>query len=98
VKPYRFHRQADAEFAAAAQHYADISPVLGQRFYLTIMELVAEICEAPERYRFIMKPARRHFRLPFPYAIIYIDRPDFVWVIAVSPFKREPGYWKHRLE
>jgi hypothetical protein len=41
VKPYRFHRQADAEFIEAAQHY--------------------------------------------------------VWVIAVSPFKRESGYWRDRL-
>jgi hypothetical protein len=28
---------------------------------------------------------------------IYIHRPDYVWVIAVSPFKREPGYWRERL-
>lgn len=98
MKPYRFHRQADAEFAAAARHYAGISPELGQRFYLTIMKVVAEICEAPERFRSIMEPARRHFRLPFPYAVIYIDRPDCFWVIAVSPFKREPRYWKQRLE
>jgi hypothetical protein len=29
LKPYRFHRQADAEFTAAAQHYAQINPELG---------------------------------------------------------------------
>ncbi len=36
----------------------------------------------------ILPPALRHFRLPFPYAVVYIDRPDYVWIIAVSPFKR----------
>jgi hypothetical protein len=97
VKPYRFHRQADAEFAEAAAHYAAISPELGQRFYVTITELLDEICTAPTRYRMILPPARRHFRLPFPYAVIYLDRPDYVWIIAVSPFKREPGYWHERL-
>jgi hypothetical protein len=45
----------------------------------------------------ILPPARRHFRLPFPYAVIYIERPDYVWILAVSPFKREPGYWRERL-
>ena len=97
MKPYRFHRQADAEFTAAAQHYAQINPELGQRFYITIHELLDEICDAPTRYRMILPPARRHFRLPFPYAVIYLDRPDYVWVLAVSPFKREPGYWRERL-
>ena len=97
MKPYRFHRHADTEFAEAAQHYAAISPALGQRFYITIHELLDEICAAPTLYRMILPPARRHFRLPFPYAVIYLDRPDHVWVIAVSPFKREPGYWRERL-
>ena len=97
MKPYRFHRQADAEFIEASQHYAAISPALGQRFYITIHELLDEVCAAPTLYRTILPPARRHFRLPFPYAVIYIDRPDYVWVIAISPFKREPGYWRERL-
>lgn len=97
MKPYRFHRHADLEFTAAAQHYAAINPALGQRFYITIHELLDEICASPAVYRMILPPARRHFRLPFPYAVVYIDRPDYVWVIAVSPFKREPGYWRERL-
>ena len=97
MKPYRFHRQADAEFTAAAEHYAAINPALGQRFYITIHELLDEICASPTVHRMILPPARRHFRLPFPYAVVYIDRPDYVWVIAVSPFKREPGYWRERL-
>lgn len=97
MKPYRFHRQADEEFTAAAQHYAAINPALGQSFYITIHELLDEICASPTVYRMILPPTRRHFRLPFPYAVVYIDRPDYVWVIAVSPFKREPGYWRERL-
>lgn len=47
MKPYRFHRQADEEFTAAAQYYAAISPALGQRFYITIHELLDEICASP---------------------------------------------------
>jgi plasmid stabilization system protein ParE len=98
LKPYRFHRQADAEFASAASHYAEIAPELGQRFYLIIHQLLGEICDGPTRYRMILPPARRHFHPPFPYAVIYVDRPDFVWILAVSPFRREPGYWSERLE
>ena len=98
MKPYRFHRQADAEFAEAAQRYADISPELGQRFYHSIHDLIAEICAAPLQFRPFVPPARRHFRKPFPYAIVFVDRPDEVWIVAVMHFKRQPGSWRERLE
>lgn len=98
MKPYRFHRHADAEFAAAALHYATVSPELGQRVYRSIHALLAEICAAPTQSRTFMPPARQHFRLPFPYAVVYIDKPDHVWVIAISPFRRSPGYWSKRIE
>ena len=98
MKPFRFHPKADAEFADAAEYYARISPQLGQRFCATIQELIGEICSAPGRYRMIVPPVRRHFRMPFPYAVLYIDRADFVWIVAVSPFKRDPNYWRSRLD
>ena len=66
MKPYRFHRHADTEFAEASLHYAAVSAELGQRFYRHIHELLAEVCAAPTQFRAFMPPARRHFRLPFP--------------------------------
>jgi hypothetical protein len=98
VKPFRFHREALAEAKAAAEHYAAISPRLGQRFYDTIDQLVREVCSKPMVYRGFDPPAQRHFRGPFPYAVIYLDRPDYVWIVAVAPFRRRPGYWKARLD
>lgn len=98
MKPYRFHRNAEAEFIASAEYYAAKSPDLGLRFYLAMHELIEEIRSAPTRYRLILPPCRRHFRLPFPHAIIYVDRLEEVFIIAVSPFKRDPGYWRDRLE
>jgi hypothetical protein len=98
VKPYRFDRHADADFTAASLHYAAVSTELGQRFYRHVHGLLAEVCAAPLRFRAFMPPARRHFRLPFPYAVVYIDKPDHVWVIGISPFKRSPGYWRERMD
>jgi hypothetical protein len=42
-------------------------------------------------------PTAVPFRKPFPHAIIYLDRPDEIYVVAVMPLRKEPGYWKHRL-
>jgi toxin ParE1/3/4 len=98
VKPYRFHRAAEAEFIAAAEYYAGKSPNLGLRFYVAIHELIEEVRTRPTLFRVIMPPCQRHFRLPFPHALIYVDRPEEIFIIAVSPFKRDPGYWRERLE
>ncbi len=70
MKPDRFHRHADAEFTAASLHYAAVSTELGQQFYRHVHGLLAEVCAAPLRFRPFMPPARRHFRLPFPSAVV----------------------------
>lgn len=98
MKSHALHPEADQEYAEAAQHYADISQELGGRFYDEIERLIAEVCERPKLYRQIRPPIRRHFSAEFPYGILYIDRTDEIWIVAVMPLKREPGYWLHRLK
>ena len=98
MKSFRFHPLAEQELIKAAQHYTEINPQLGQRFYLCMLELIQEIRITPNRYRVILKPARRHFRPPFPYAIIYVDLADEILILAVSAFKRAPGHWQDRLD
>ena len=41
---------------------------------------------------------RRHFSDVFPYAVIYVDQPDRVPIIAVMHMKRRPGYWRKRFQ
>ena len=96
MKSFRFHPEALAEAKAAAAHYVAISPALGQRFYEAVDELVREMCDQPGLFRLFDPPARRHFGRTFPYAVIYLDQPDHVWIIAVAPFRMRPGYWKER--
>ena len=95
-----FHPEADDDFVRGLQHYAepDSPPDLSQRFYRHINQLVAEIVARPALFRVYRPPhARRHFRLPFPYAVVYVVKPDYIWVLAVMHFKQPPGYWLHRL-
>ena len=96
MKPYRFHPEADEEYAQAAAHYAQNSPELGGRFYDEIERLVAEARATPQRFRKIDGDVRRHLAGDFPYAVLYIDEPDSVWIVAVMPLKRDPNYWKKR--
>jgi plasmid stabilization system protein ParE len=97
VKPHALHPEADAEYEEAVRHYASITPELGNRFYDEIERLIAEASRTPGTFRFIREPARRHFTREFPYGIIYVERPDDIWILAVMPLRRKPGYWQHRL-
>ncbi|MGA9776836.1 MAG: hypothetical protein ACLPRE_00720 [Limisphaerales bacterium] len=70
---------------------------LGSRFYDEIERLIREICADPERFCRFDPPARRHFSRDFPYAVIFLNKPDPVWIVAVMHMKRRPGYWRERL-
>ncbi len=91
------HPAADDEFAVAVRYYAGIDSDLGIRFYREIERLMADVCAHPERFRMFDPPTRRHFSAQFPYAVIYVEKPDCVWIVAVMHMKREPGYWRERL-
>jgi len=91
------HPEADAEFLDAVRHYAGVSGELGDRFYDEVSGLLRAACAHPLRHRMVDPPVRRVLAHGFPYAVLYAVKADHVWVVAVMPLKRRPGYWKHRL-
>jgi toxin ParE1/3/4 len=97
VKPHIFHPAADEEYGQAVQHYADIAIELGLRFHDEIERLIREACTGPERYWQFDPPARRHLSGDFPYAIVFLEKPEIIWIVAVMHMKRRPGYWRERL-
>ncbi len=92
-----YHPEALREYAEAAEYYADIEQELGGRFFDEVEGLILDIRRAPDRYRRFDLPARRHFSDVFPYAVIYLEEEDHLWIVALMHMKREPGYWKGRL-
>ncbi len=97
MKPHAFHPEADAEYAVAAGYYAAISPELGGRFYDEVEHLIHEIKTAPARFRQYDPPARRNLGRAFPYAVVYLDEPDCIWILAIMHLHQAPDYWKHRV-
>ena len=97
MKPHSFHPEAAREYADAARYYSRIGMELGGRFHDEMERLIQDIRSHPDRFRVFDLPARRHFSDVFPYAVIYLDQPDRVWIVAVMHMKRRPGYWKRRL-
>ena len=92
------HPEADEEFAAAVRYYSDISPELSVRFYLEMERLLREACANPKWFWQFDPPARRHLSGDFPYAVVFLEKPEHIWVVAVMNMKRRPGYWRGRLD
>lgn len=98
MKPPAFHPEARIEFAEAALYYTSILPELGRRFHGEMDRLIKEAGQTPRAFRLIVSPARRHFTRDFPYGIIYVERHDDIWILAVIHLHREPRYWQRRLQ
>ncbi len=97
MKPYIFHPEAEAEYVEAAQYYTGIDPELGGRFFDDIEGLISELQQQPARFWQFEPPVRRHLSTVFPYAVVYLEQPDRIWIVAVMHGNRKPGYWRERL-
>ena len=98
MKPHVFHPGAEAEYTAAAEYYASIDSELGGRFYDEMERLIREVRQQAERFWTFDPPARRHLSTVFPYSVLYLNRPDYIWIVAIMHGKRQPGYWRTRTE
>lgn len=94
---HAIHPEADAEFADAVRYYAEVDLRLGARFYREIERLIRAVCDKPDRFLRFSPPARRALSQEFPYSVVYLEQTDRVWIVAIMPMKRRPGYWRKRL-
>lgn len=95
---HSFHPEAAWEFAEAVRYYQQRGPNLGSRFDREIRSTIARITATPERWQFLEADVRRCLVRVFPYRVLYSMEVDCLLIIAVMHEKREPGYWRHRLE
>ena len=96
MKAVRFHAAARQELADEALYYAAISPKLGERFVAAVeaaTELASEFPSIGSPYR---HSTRRVFPKKFRFSVVYVERDRELFVLAVAPFSRKPGYWRSR--
>ncbi len=91
------HPDADAEFARQVDYYEEREPGLGLRFYREIINRLNWISSNAT----LPSCARNYRRVNLqvsPFYIAHVEREDLVWVLAVAHGRRQPGYWKRRME
>jgi plasmid stabilization system protein ParE len=94
----RFREEVAEEVNDAIDFYEADSETAGGKFEAEFRRVLQEIKAHPERGSPTLGRARRRRLQRFPYSIIYLIRPDHVYIVAVAHFSREWGYWLDRLE
>lgn len=98
MKLVRIAPPASEEFTEAVRWYENKRTGLGGQFYDAVSDAVDLVRDQPEIGVKIESPSQyRQFSVDgFPYRIIYRDRSDELYIVAIAHTSRRPGYWKHR--
>ena len=96
MKPVRFHDAARVELVNEVLYYATISRRLGERLAAAVEQATQLVSEFPDMGSPYKYATRRVFPRKFPFSVIYIVRELEVYVLAIAPFSRKPGYWRSR--
>jgi toxin ParE1/3/4 len=96
VRTVCFHDDARRELTDEALYYAAISPRLGERFVAAIEAATALAAQFPAIGSPYKHATRRVFPKKFRFSIVYVERGEDLYVLALAPFSRKPGYWKSR--
>jgi hypothetical protein len=69
------------------------------RFKQRVAEGPHVIAANPERFppvRDLLEVQKLRIK-QFPFTLLYINRQDYVWIVAVAHGSRKPGCWKKRI-
>ncbi len=92
-----FHPEAVAEARAAREWYEARSSEAAKAFISELDEAVEQVAQFPDRWAKYISGTQHYLLRRFPYVVIYRRKTESVQVIAVAHEKRNPGYWKARL-
>lgn len=96
MKPVRFHDEAKAEIAHETLYYNSVSKALAEQFVKAVENAVALASEFPGMGTTYKFGTRRFYPRKFPFSVVYLERADEIYVLALAPFARKPGYWRTR--
>ena len=100
---FRTEPEASAELEAAAVWYDKQRSGLGTEFLEAVDAALNRIARWPNAAPRVPGvapdvPARTAPVTGFPYHVAYLQMPDAVRILAFAHDRREPGYWRSRLQ
>jgi hypothetical protein len=94
---FYFHPDAEAEHLAEVAFYEGRRKGLGARYLASFSAAMRRVEKDPKQFRIEHEPDLRRAPLRgFPLAIIYRFANERVQILAISHYRRRPGYWSTR--
>jgi plasmid stabilization system protein ParE len=87
---------AEAEISAAIAWYEACSPGLGAEFLLALEAALHAAARQPQSFPVVHKIIRRALTRRFPYAVLFVEEPTQIVVLAVFHARRNPQHWQER--
>ena len=102
MKSVRLAPEAVGELAEAATWYESREPGLASRFLEEVEQMLPTLGARPRSFPRLVDTApdldvRRALLPHFPFALVFLELPAIVRVVAVAHVKRRPGYWLYRV-
>ena len=93
-----FHREAHEEMIESARYYEAKAEGLGSDFLSAVEETTRRIEQSPRPGAIESAAIRKRLVSGFPFTVLYEIQPDRIFIAAVMPQHRRPGYWQKRVE
>jgi toxin ParE1/3/4 len=96
VRTIRFHEDARSELVHEVGYYTAVSPQLGERFDKAVQAAVQRAAKSPGLGSPYFNGTRRVFPKKFKFSVVYLTYEQEVFILAIAPARRKPGYWRRR--
>ena len=78
--------------------YKARSSVLGEGFISEVQKAIDRLRENPKLFAKVYRGVRRSPVLRFPYEVFFREEEKRVAVMAVAHLRRDPDFWKQRID
>jgi plasmid stabilization system protein ParE len=97
VRTVRYHPEARAEFLQEVEYLAAISARLAEHYDRAVHTAEEQAANTPESWPKYKHRTRRVIDRRFNFSMVYLHNENEIYVVAIAPTKRKPGYWRLRL-
>lgn len=95
---FRYLPPAEEEMTEAAIFYEEQSQGLGAEFLDDVQRTIDRLQDNPMIGQTVVDDLRRGLLARFPFSLLYAIEPGGLLVVAVTHQRRQPEYWKDRID
>lgn len=97
MRRVRYHPEARAEFLHEVEYFAAISTRLAEHYDRAVHRAESQAANMPETWPKYKYKTRRIVDRRFKFSLVYLHNEKEIYVVAIAPTRRKPGYWRARL-